>query len=438
MQSDQVLNPTSNLPEGICRQFSIDEILTATKDFDDSLVLGQGGFATVYRGEIDNGTLTVAIKKSKSMSPELRKEFRDEILMVSKFRHSHLVSLIGYCETDNEMILVYEYMDGGTLEENLHKLTNDRVPLCWVERLKISICVARGLDYLHTGTGINNKVIHRDIKSSNILLDQNRAVAKISDFGFSKIGPANQADSRVMTRVIGTYGYMDPDYYQTGELTSKSDVYAFGVVLLELLCGRVALDKTLDQDQWNLAAWVRLCIKKGKVAQIIDPNLKSEMMPRSLSAFVKIANRCLNERPKDRPTMMEVLVELVHALSLQKTGKQNGSKMTEKLFEFFSVKPRPISGNDTAVHATEAAATDQNDQLVEETKAILVAPVQLDLDELKEITNNFSENALIGEESNAKVYSGTFRSGAFTAIKKFDLPTNMSEQEFFAQVALSL
>jgi serine/threonine protein kinase len=353
MQQDQILNfgETCDVPDGFCREFSIHEILAATNDFSDSLVIGQGGFAKVYRGEIDNGTRTVAIKKSKSMSPELRKEFRDEILMVSRFRHSHLVSLIGYCETDDEMILVYEYMNGGTLDDNLHKF---RVfPLCWVERLKISIGVARALDYLHTGTGINNKVIHRDIKSSNILLDQNRTTAKIADFGISRIGPANQADTSVMTRVIGTFGYLDPEYYKTSFLTSKSDVYAFGVVLFELLCGRRAVDVSLDEDQRGLAGWARLCVKKGKVEQIIDPSLRSEMMPRSLSVFVNIAYRCLNSRPKERPTMTEVLAELVLALSLQE------SKSSEKMPVCFSANPLLISaGNIPTYPATEIAQID--------------------------------------------------------------------------------
>ncbi|KAM7485596.1 hypothetical protein LguiA_001605 [Lonicera macranthoides] len=338
-------NPSSSLPpENLSRRFSLDEILTATNDFDDSLVIGQGGFAKVYKGEIDNGAHTVAIKRMKTMSKEGGPEFRSEILMVSKFRHCHLVSLIGYCESENEMILVYEYMARGTLEDNLHKIGtsgNNNLPLSWVQRLKICIGAARGLEYLHTGTGIQHRVIHRDVKSSNILLDENWA-AKISDFGGSKIGPANQSDSQVITKPVGTLGYLDPDYYSTGSLTRKSDVYSFGVVLFEVLCGRPALDRRLHEDQRGLAGWAQYCVKKGMIKQIIDPNLKSQIVPRSLLAFVKVADRCLHGRPKERPTMNEVLTNLELALNLQESTNV-ASGFAEKFWLLFSVTPRPIS-----------------------------------------------------------------------------------------------
>ncbi|KAM7488658.1 hypothetical protein LguiB_026142 [Lonicera macranthoides] len=281
----------------------------------------------------------------KPMFKEGAPEFHSEILMVSKFRHSHLVSLIGYCESENEMILVYEYMARGTLEDNLHKIGtsgNNNLPLSWVQRLKIFIGAARGLVYLHTGTGIQHRVIHRDVKSSNILLDENWA-AKISDFGMSKIGPANQSDTHVSTRIVGTFGYLDPDYAFTGSLTRKSDVYSFGVVLFEVLCGRLALDRRLHEDQRGLAGWAQYCVKKGIVKQIIDPNLKSQIVPRSLLAFVKVADRCLHGRPKERPTMNEVLTDLELALNLQESTNV-ASGFAEKFRWLFSVTPRPISG----------------------------------------------------------------------------------------------
>ncbi|GJZ85130.1 serine-threonine/tyrosine-protein kinase catalytic domain-containing protein [Tanacetum coccineum] len=223
-----------------CRQFTFLDIQLATENFDESLVIRRRGFGKVYKGTIIHGAggLTMALKRLESTSNQGVVEFRAEVEMLTKLRHCHLVSLIGYCKDGQEMILVYEYMPRGTFEDHLHKRLNY---LPWVTRLKICIGAARGLDYLHTGTGIEHGVIHRDVKSSNILLHKSWA-AKISDFGLSKIGPINQPSTYVNTLVKGTFGYLDPNYFNTGRLTRKSDVYAFGVVLFEVLCRKRAVD----------------------------------------------------------------------------------------------------------------------------------------------------------------------------------------------------
>ncbi|XP_071716224.1 receptor-like protein kinase FERONIA isoform X1 [Rutidosis leptorrhynchoides] len=279
-----------------CRQFTIAEIQIVTDNFDESLVVGCGGFGKVYKGTITNGVtrLNVAIKRLDKTSGQGALEFWAEVKILTKLRHCHLVSLIGYCNDIQEMILVYEFMPRGTLEDHLHKLL---APLTWVRRLKICIGAACGLDYLHNGTGINHGVIHRDVKSSNILLDDAWA-AKISDFGLSKIGPINQADSGVHTLVKGTFGYLDPDYYQTGRLSRKSDVYAFGVVLFEVLCEKRAVDKSLDEEQWGLASWVQDCIKQGRLKQIVDPDISDKISPTCLKEFPKLAVGCLHSYPK--------------------------------------------------------------------------------------------------------------------------------------------
>ncbi|KAM7485619.1 hypothetical protein LguiA_001628 [Lonicera macranthoides] len=316
--------PSENLC--LCRQFSLDEILSATNNFDDSLVIGKGGFGNVYKGMIDNGACTVAIKRLNPLSKQGAPEFWTEITMLSNFRHSHLVSLIGYCDHYNEMILVYDYMVRGTLADHLYKINKNNsdynnignsLPLSWVQRLNICIGAARGLDYLHTGTAILQRIIHRDVKSSNILLDENWA-AKISDFGLSRIGPADQEVTQVSTMHIkGTPGYVDPNYFLTRKITRKSDVYAFGVVLLEVLCERRALDRSLDEDQWSLAGWGQQCIKEGASTQIIGPNLRGEITPNSLMEFVQIVDQCLHYRPKKRPTMSGVVARLELALEMQ-------------------------------------------------------------------------------------------------------------------------
>ncbi|KAJ0759767.1 putative protein kinase RLK-Pelle-CrRLK1L-1 family [Helianthus annuus] len=295
-----------------CRHFEFHEITTATENFNESLVIGSGGFGKVFKGKIIIGEsfLVVAIKRLDSMSNQGATEFWAEVEMLSKLRHCNLVSLVGYCNYEKEMILVYEYMSNGTLDDHLHKL-NSR--LSWLERLNICIGAGRGLHYLHTGTGIDTGVIHRDVKSSNILLHESWA-AKISDFGLSKIGPANQPSTYVNTLIKGTFGYLDPNYYATGKLTRKSDVYAFGVVLLEVLCRKRTTDRSLDE---GLVTWVQDSIQEGKLKHIIDSDIRNEISPKCLKEFVRIANKCLHNSPKQRPTMAEVLFSLETVLGLQ-------------------------------------------------------------------------------------------------------------------------
>ncbi|KAJ0766335.1 putative protein kinase RLK-Pelle-CrRLK1L-1 family [Helianthus annuus] len=307
----------SSLPYAhLCHPFSLDEILSATQNFDDALVVGKGGFGKVYKAliNVENGaTVIVAIKRLDTSSNQGEPEFWAEVEMLTKLRHCNLVSLIGYCNDNSEMILIYEFMPHGTLHDHLHRYGTR---LSWVHRLKISIGAARGLHYLHTGTGIQHGVIHRDVKSTNILLDENYA-AKISDFGLSKIGPTNASGAYVNTLVRGTFGYLDPEYFLTGRLTTKSDVFAFGVVLFELLCGRAALDNSLDEDKCSLAKWAHESIEKGKVNEITDFNIKSQISPKSLKVFVQIADRSLSSESKKRPTMAEILVALELSLTLQ-------------------------------------------------------------------------------------------------------------------------
>ncbi|KAJ9551324.1 hypothetical protein OSB04_015369 [Centaurea solstitialis] len=254
----------------------INEIRSATRDFDDELVIGEGGFGKVYKGFLRVGETihVVAIKRLDPMSDQGAAEFKAEIEMLSELRHCHLVSLIGFCEHNKEMMLVYEYMSNGTLDHHLHKA---ETPLSWMQRLQIAKGAAKGLDYLHNGVGTQHGVIHRDIKSSNILLDENLA-AKISDFGLSKIGPTNQLKSVVDTcSVKGTFGYMDLDYFYTRKLTVKTDVYAFGVLLFELLSGRKAVDERFG-DQCGLAKWARKCVKDRKFDKLVESKIMGTML----------------------------------------------------------------------------------------------------------------------------------------------------------------
>lgn len=309
----------SSLPsEGPYRRFSLAELQSATRNFDDGLVVGSGGFGYVYKGLINGGTTTVAIKRMKPTSRQGPNEFWMEIDTISKFRHKHLVSLLGYCDEWDEKILVYEYMEQGTLAKHLYKKnTEENGNVChmpWEQRLKICIGAARGLDYLHTG--IQGGVIHRDVKTTNILLNKDM-VAKVSDFGLCKMGTTSDSVSHVSTNVKGTFGYFDPHYFLTHKLTKKSDVYAFGVVLLEVLCGRPAVDLSLEEEQHGLSSWAQGCIEDGKLDEIIDPILRDQLpIPsKSLEVFAEVARKCLHTHPNGRPTMADVVVSLEHALA---------------------------------------------------------------------------------------------------------------------------
>ncbi|KAM0020037.1 putative protein kinase RLK-Pelle-CrRLK1L-1 family [Helianthus debilis subsp. tardiflorus] len=290
-------------------QIHLQDMLMATNGFAKENLVANGGFGKVYRG-VSGKHGHIAVKRLDRGQGQGDHEFKTEIALLSKYEHENIVSLLGFCDEDGEKILVYRYENHGSLDKHLNNKD-----LTWIQRLQISLDAASGLKYLHDDVGPQHRIIHRDVKSSNILLDDYWK-AKISDFGLSRVGPASTQSSFLISNACGTPGYIDPDYLITGYLTEKSDVYSFGVVLLEVLCGRHALVKSYKDDRQCLTILVQKHYMRQTLDKIIPSYLHKQINKDSLFTFSKIAYQCL-KNGEEHPTMKQVVDQLQHALSHQ-------------------------------------------------------------------------------------------------------------------------
>ncbi|CAD6239716.1 unnamed protein product [Miscanthus lutarioriparius] len=285
----------------------------ATNDFDEGLVIGAGGFGKVYRATLPDGT-SVAVKRASPESRQGAREFRTEIELLSGLRHRHLVSFVGYCDEGDEMILLYEYMEHGSLRSRLYGAG------AATGGARLGAAAAGGLRWrgegpLYLHTALPKPVIHRDVKSSNILLDGGLA-AKVADFGLSWAGPELE-ETHVSTAVKGSFGYVDPEYVRTRKLTTKSDVYSLGVVLLEALCARPVVDPRLPKPMVNLVEWALHWQGRGELDKIVDRRMAAEVRPQALRKYGETAARCLAARGADRPAMEDVVWSLQFVMRLQ-------------------------------------------------------------------------------------------------------------------------
>ncbi|KAL4559830.1 hypothetical protein LXL04_031976 [Taraxacum kok-saghyz] len=318
-------------------------IRRATNNFGHENFIGEGSSGRVYRGEFfhsEDRTMG-AVKCFNVECGSSDAQFWREIMLLSEYRHENLTSFIGFCDENGEKIIVYQYASNKSLDFHIGdpKLT-------WIQRLKICLGAACGLQYLHDPRGAQQRVIHRDFKSANILLDENWN-AKISDFGLSNFAYADQQHTFVFTTLVGTNSYCDPMYVETGLLTKESDVYSFGVVLFEVLCSRLCVDFSHDDQRQSLPLLVKKCYKDKKLDTIINVDLRQQIEQNCFDTFVQLAYQCLHKDRTQRPSMELVVSKLATALQYQEGKLTKKVDFIVDLDKKLQLEPAKASDNDS-------------------------------------------------------------------------------------------
>ncbi|GMJ08229.1 hypothetical protein HRI_004492100 [Hibiscus trionum] len=339
-------SPETGFIAGSKTLFTYEELMEMTDGFARENIIGEGGFGCVYKGRLPDGRF-VAVKRLKAGSGQGDREFKAEVEIISRIHHRHLVSLVGYCIAENQRLLIYDFVGNQTLEHHLHG--KDMPVLEWPKRVKIAVGAAKGLAYLHEDC--QPRIIHRDIKSANILLEDDFE-AQVADFGLARLNDTSQ--THVSTRVMGTFGYLAPEYASSGKLTDRSDVFSFGVVLLELITGRKPVDPTQPLGEESLVEWARprliQALESGDYSELIDPRLGKRYVESEMLTMIEAAGACVRHSATKRPRMALV----VRALDFEGSDLSNGVKVGDstsydsgKYSDEISIFRRMAFGSDT-------------------------------------------------------------------------------------------
>ncbi|XP_071711296.1 probable serine/threonine-protein kinase At1g01540 [Rutidosis leptorrhynchoides] len=330
--------------------YTLRELEIATNGFSDENVIGEGGYGIVYSGILTDNTM-VAVKNLLNNRGQAEKEFKVEVEAIGRVRHKNLVRLLGYCAEGAQRILVYEYVNNGNLEQWLHGDVGPLSPLTWEIRMNIVLGTAKGLTYLHEG--LEPKVVHRDIKSSNILLDR-QWHPKVSDFGLAKLLQSEK--SYVTTRVMGTFGYVAPEYASTGMLNERSDVYSFGILIMEIISGRNPVDYSRPPDEVNLVDWLKSMVTSRNAEGVLDPKLPEKPSSRALKRALLVALRCVDPSAQKRPKMGHV----IHMLEADDFPFRDEHRGNRELGRDRLMEKRYIESGDSSGYESSRAPTTSN------------------------------------------------------------------------------
>ncbi|OIS96176.1 PREDICTED: probable serine/threonine-protein kinase At1g01540 [Nicotiana attenuata] len=336
--------------------YTLRELEIATNFFAHENVIGEGGYGIVYRGVMEDNS-SVAVKNLLNNRGQAEREFKVEVEAIGRVRHKNLVRLLGYCAEGAHRMLVYEYVDNGNLEQWLHGDVGPYSPLTWEIRMNIILGAAKGLTYLHEG--LEPKVVHRDIKSSNILLDK-QWNSKVSDFGLAKLLGSER--SYITTRVMGTFGYVAPEYASTGMLNDRSDVYSFGILVMEIISGRNPVDYSRAPGEVNLVEWLKTMVSNRNSEGVLDPKLREKPSSRALKRALLVALRCVDPNAQKRPKMGHV----IHMLEAddfpfrddRRTGREHGRShhdgMKERVMDKRLIESGDSSGYESTVQTNRS------------------------------------------------------------------------------------